>query len=328
MPRWADCVYNEFSTTMHRRIIATITAFCMLTALYASASAQTVQYRFFPETGHNVKGEFLAYYNANPNALILFGYPITEEFKSKDGAFVQYFQRARFELDSAQPEGRRVTLSALGRLTFSTKGEVAAGNMLSCRAYPQTGFSICLDFLEFFDKYGGVEQFGYPISGFEYHEEKLVQYFEKARLEWNPWKPAGQRVTVSDLGKFYFSRLGEDLALLSPVRPLDNSQSAILQISARAFVRKAVALASDSQSIYIIVRGQNMQPVPNADCVATINWPDGSQTAYRVTTNSGGVGIIPFDFSNQPHGNLITTGIVCAYNALRSDTSTSFRIWY
>jgi outer membrane protein assembly factor BamB len=54
---------------------------------------------YFFETGHNVRGAFLEYFNAN-GGLRAFGYPRTEEF-AQDGKIVQWFQRARMEYDPA-----------------------------------------------------------------------------------------------------------------------------------------------------------------------------------------------------------------------------------
>jgi hypothetical protein len=58
--------------------------------------------RYFPETGHNLSGAFLQYWNDH-GGLAVFGYPITEPRTEKnpiDGKeyWVQYFERARFEL--------------------------------------------------------------------------------------------------------------------------------------------------------------------------------------------------------------------------------------
>ncbi len=57
--------------------------------------------QYFPETGHNLGGTFLRYWETN-GGLMTFGYPITEEFleeNPEDGKtyIVQYFERARFE---------------------------------------------------------------------------------------------------------------------------------------------------------------------------------------------------------------------------------------
>lgn len=56
---------------------------------------------FFPQTGHNLGGEFLRYWTAR-GGLPSFGYPISEELREVSQAdgrtyTVQYFERARFE---------------------------------------------------------------------------------------------------------------------------------------------------------------------------------------------------------------------------------------
>ncbi len=300
----------------------------LLAESWIPVHAQTQESQYFNETGHNVTGEFLAFYRKNPNATFLYGYPITESFVSKDGKRVQYFQRARFELRGDLPEGQRIQLTPLGKTMYTSTGAVAVNNNLSCRAYSETGFSICFAFLEFFDKYGGTAQFGYPISGFEYHENKLVQYFENARLEWQPWRAEGQRVVVSDLGRVYFDKLREDPALLNPTSPIGNAPQTIQKLQVRAFAWKAVTLSSDNQLFYVIVQDQNNQPVFNANCTATVYWSNDTNNTTSISTNTNGVGIISLSFNNQPYGSLISTNITCNYNSLNGSTTTSFRIWY
>ncbi len=259
----------------------------------------------------------------------MYGYPITEEFTSKDGKKVQYFQRARFEYRADLPEGQRVQVTSLGSLTYISTGPLnVATNTFACRNYTETGYTVCFAFLEFFDKYGGTAQFGFPISPFEYHENKIVQYFEKARLEWQPWKPEGQRVVVSDLGRVYFDKLGEDIGLIPPVIALDNTPKTISKLQIRAFVWKAVTLATDSQLIFVIVQDQNQQPVANASCTSIVHWPGGRNESFTLTTNTNGVGMIPLSFASQPYGSLIYTDVTCTYNGLNGSTTTSFRIWY
>ncbi len=52
--------------------------------------------RYFSETGHSLKNQFLAYWQSH-GGLLIFGYPISEPFQ--EGSYiVQYFQRNRFEL--------------------------------------------------------------------------------------------------------------------------------------------------------------------------------------------------------------------------------------
>jgi len=316
---------------MLRRFLAIFITLCLLGASGTPAFAQTSEQEeseYFNETGHNVKGDFLAFYNSNPNALFLYGYPITEEIVSKDGKTVQYFQRARFESLAELPEGQRVQATQLGRLTYVSTGPLNVSNTFACRTYPESGYPVCFAFLEFLDQYGGVAQFGYPISGFEYHENKIVQYFENARMEWQPWKAEGQRVIVSDLGRIYFDKLGEDIALLSPVKPLNSGNTDIVSLQVRAFAWKAVTLATDSQLIFVIVQDQNLQPVSGASCATLTHWPDGHADGSSLTTNSNGVGMVPISFSNQPYGGLIYIDVSCAFSNFSANTTTSFRIWY
>ncbi|MBK8823102.1 MAG: hypothetical protein IPN58_10960 [Anaerolineales bacterium] len=315
---------------MLRRSITLMFVLCLLGTSWGSVYAQAPENnKYFSETGHNVIGDFLKFYNSNPNATFLYGYPITEEFTSKDGKKVQYFQRARFEYRADLPEGQRVQVTSLGSLTYISTGPLnVATNTFACRNYTETGYTVCFAFLEFFDKYGGTAQFGFPISPFEYHENKIVQYFEKARLEWQPWKPEGQRVVVSDLGRVYFDKLGEDIGLIPPVIALDNSPKTISKLQIRAFVWKAVTLATDSQLIFVIVQDQNQQPVANASCTSIVHWPGGRNESFTLTTNTNGVGMIPLSFASQPYGSLIYTDVTCTYNGLNGSTTTSFRIWY
>lgn len=311
-----------------RRTFNLVFILSLLGASWQHVHAQNAENRYFSETGHNVSGEFLKFYNSNSNATFLYGYPITEEFTSKDGNTAQYFQRARFEYRAELPEGQRVLVTALGSLTYASTGKLDVANTFACRNYAETGFAVCFAFLEFFDQYDGVAQFGYPISGFEYHENKLVQYFERARLEWQPWKPEGQRVVVSDLGRVYFDKLGEDLGLIPPVKPRDNTVQKVISIQVRAFVWKAVTLTTDSELIFVIVQDQNLQPVTSANCTSIVNWPDGHKDSYALTTNTNGVGIISLSFTSQPYGSLVYTDVSCAFNGLNGNTTTSFRIWY
>jgi spore germination protein len=68
---------------------------------WATAAPPKPGYRYFSESGHNLGGVFLTYWENN-GGLFSFGYPISEEVMEvnpEDGQtyLVQYFERARFE---------------------------------------------------------------------------------------------------------------------------------------------------------------------------------------------------------------------------------------
>jgi hypothetical protein len=284
--------------------------------------------QYFPETGHTVKGDFLRFYRNTADPGLVYGFPITEQFTSRDGKTVQYFEHARFELNSSLVGGAGVLLTHLGQFTYEPGSpKLDINNPAACKSF-KTGYQVCLAFLDFYQAHGGKVQFGEPISPFEFHENLIVQYFEKARFEWRADRPEGQRVVLTDLGRLYFNRLGEDQAQLRPIRPLDATISAILAIHARAFVKYAITQSSGQQAVYIVVQSQTGQPVANANGMATIHFTDDHTEEYYFTTNPSGVGSFTFNFENQAAGKLIPIEIVVTYQGLAAKTTTSFRTWY
>ncbi|NTU79139.1 MAG: hypothetical protein HGA45_07015 [Chloroflexales bacterium] len=104
--------------------------------------------RFFPETGHTLRGEFRNFWERR-GGLPIFGFPLSEEFVQRldDGRnyLVQYFERGRFEL-----VGSRVRLATLGSYLVPCQlrpglagnnppaGPVGEGDPKSCAQQPNT----------------------------------------------------------------------------------------------------------------------------------------------------------------------------------------------
>lgn len=309
------------------RLAAPLLVLTLLLAQGEMVKAQSPDIEFFPETGHNVRGDFLRFYKSVHDPKLVFGYPITEQITSRDGKTVQYFQRARFELRANLPENQRVQLTPLGQSTYKQADQLKLNNTAGCDAFP-TGYSVCFAFLDFFKANGGAAQFGHPISPFEFHENLIVQYFERARFEWRADRPEGQRVVLTDLGRLYFDQLGEDQAYLKPVKPLDATINPILATKVRAFVAKPLTTSTGQQTVYVIVQSQTGQAISNATGKTTIHWPDGRTEDYFFTTNSAGIGTVTFNFTDQKQGELIPIDVVVAYQGMAGTTRTSFRVWY
>jgi hypothetical protein len=81
------------------------------------------------------------------------------------------------------------------------------------RYFPETGKSVRGKFLDYWATHGGMEQFGYPISG-EMTERSgadmqlyTMQYFERGVLEYHPHEPGGGDVVASLLGSFRYKHI-------------------------------------------------------------------------------------------------------------------------
>lgn len=316
-----------------RRWLSLCAAFVLLLTIPRFAAAQSLDFEYYPESGHNIEGDFLSYYQSVPNPELVFGYPITEQFTDNSGMLVQYFQRARFEMHPELPGGQRVKLTPLGNLTYQPAAQLVINNQFACRTFEETGYSVCFAFLDFFDENGGIAQFGFPISPFEFQNNMIVQYFQNARMEWRPWLGEGLRVGLADLGRLYFDELGLDPALTRAAEPLDSRIKTVLDLQVRAFALKAITPATDTQSVYILVQDQNLQPVQNAQCAVTVVLPNGQSQTGLFTSNENGICVLAFQFRDQPNGKLVVINVNVTYEngaegTISGRTVTSFRIWY
>jgi hypothetical protein len=66
--------------------------------------------------------------------------------------------------------------------------------------FAETGHTVRGDFWRFFEKYGGIESLGYPLTEQISVDGWTVQYFEKGRLEYHPENEPAYRITVGWLG--------------------------------------------------------------------------------------------------------------------------------
>ncbi len=302
-----------------------------LMGLWQPVQAQQDERRYFPETGHTVSGEFLRFYESIPDAALVFGYPITEAFITQfpPGLTVQYFQRARFELHPELPAGQRVTLTAVGAFLYTPgQASIIVHSPGACRTFPN-GFPVCYDFLAFYEAHGGARLFGYPISGFEILADgRIVQYFERARFEWRPELPAGSKVTLTEAGRLYFDRIGEDPTRLN-APPSDAIIAARpLSLHPRVFVQKAVTAPTDTQTIYVLVRTPTAQPVEGASVHLRMQLADGERL-FHLKTNAQGIARLDgLTFQSQPPGLLVIVQALIEYAGLQSEARTSFRIWH
>ncbi|OGO34859.1 MAG: hypothetical protein A2Z16_01110 [Chloroflexi bacterium RBG_16_54_18] len=285
--------------------------------------------RYFPATGHWVKGEFLKTYNQVHEPIKLYGYPLTEAFSSdlSSNTLVQFFNKAMFILRVNSSTGVAVEVMPIGRYLYTADNPRALiENFSGCRVYPEADFPICYAFLEFYEIYGGVAQFGKPISGIELQNGYKVQNFERARLEFHPELPLGKKVVVADLGSEYFYLMKLDPLLL---RPIANAAiNGILSLKVRAFPQNSVTGTSGRQLIYVIVQDQKKLSVPGAQVLVKVKLPDGQLLSYAVAKPSNEFGMVDFDFIfNSSRIGSAVVEIKVIYEGIEAQTVTSFRIW-
>jgi hypothetical protein len=196
-----------------RRLLRIAIILCVLQGLGAlgaarvqSQDARVAGCRYFPATGHNVQGEFLAFFD-RCNGAVVFGQPRTEALV-QDGLTVQYFERVRMELHPSDPPQYRVQLTLLGDLLGYRQPPISSQSIPPFdhpqrRYYPQTGHTLSYGFLQYYDTHGGLDVFGYPITEMLNEPGHVAQYFQRGKMEWHPENPIGSQVTLGALGNEY-----------------------------------------------------------------------------------------------------------------------------
>jgi hypothetical protein len=184
-------LYRWFSMLM----LALVT----LSMLPATAQAQAGE-RCFAETGLCISGPIRAYWERN-GGLAVFGYPITvQRTETVEGRTlqVQWFERDRLEI---QANGQ-ITAGRLGARLLELDGRTwqpgasippgpnTGSGGRDCRLFSETGHYVCGVLRSYWERNGGLERFGFPITGEiqEIIEGRVlwVQYFERRRMEIHP----------------------------------------------------------------------------------------------------------------------------------------------
>lgn|GEM_PF-695890 len=139
---------------------------------------------YFPSSGHEVAGPFLAYYKSHGGYSVA-GAPQTETLEL-GGETTQFFANQVLTLDATtqvvlpEPLGFSA-LPGIGWLKRAAK----VPNTTTQRYYPQTGHTVTNRFLTFYLSLGGPAALGYPISEKQEENGILVQYFEDGELIWH-----------------------------------------------------------------------------------------------------------------------------------------------
>lgn len=170
-----------------------------------------------------IVNEMYKRYSERVDALVVWGLPLTGMYEANNTE-VQVFERAIFRHKKGTwPQKFDVLLDLIGHSSASLRGYLdPQGNPVhdafkheqgkgqdnsTYKFFTQTGHSVQHGFLAYWEKHGGLDVFGYPISmeftemNSDFGQKFTVQYFERARMEWHPGQnPADFDVMLGRLG--------------------------------------------------------------------------------------------------------------------------------
>jgi len=235
------------------------------------------------------------------------------------------------ELDPSKPAGQQVSLADLGKWLYDetqrgSKVDLPVNNPL-CRYFPKTDKYVCFGFLQLYDRYHGEKYFGEPVSDVEYVNNRLVQYFEKVRMEWRNELPLNQKVVITEIGLIdYNRRIGDSIHDKPVYFPKDPVKPYV-----RAFVDQPLLAVGEDQVIYIYVRDQYSRPVEGAQVELTIS-TDGKEPvnlSVRQPTGSDGLTKEIITVPNVSPNQVVDIKVrVRTLEKKEAEGSTWFRIWW
>jgi hypothetical protein len=292
--------------------------------------------QYFPQTLHTVRTPFVEYF-VSTGGLSQYGFPITDDYVDPaTGLLIQYFEKARLEWHPGNPDPYKVQLGLLAdemgkRQPPIPVTKIPAPNDPSCSHFVATGHTLCMQFRDFWNANGGLDRFGYPITEYTIENGFLVQYFQRARLEWHPEKPDGQRVQVAALGDIYYrwAKLPDDRRYPPRTASVGEPVYTVTAISGRASVFNPVVVAKGPQTAFVYVTDQLGRPVVNAGVTLVIRYPDGSQSNHTLPpTSASGTSFQSFLVPDTAAGSIVSMDFIIAYGGLFGSTRTSFMVWY
>lgn len=149
--------------------------------------------RYFVQTGHNLSGPFLRFYNTY-GGLDAFGYPRTEPFRDH-GRLIQYTDRFLLQLETSNGHARRITVAPLGLVLTAHRHFAPVPRAASTPArlyFAHTRQVLFGPFLDFWTRHHGAILLGAPISGVIVVGNSdgsgrtyPTQWFENGRLEYH-----------------------------------------------------------------------------------------------------------------------------------------------
>jgi lipoprotein-anchoring transpeptidase ErfK/SrfK len=250
---------------------------------------------YFSPTGQHIsdRSGFLTFWRERGGKL-LFGYPVTGEIV-EGGRIVQYFERARFEY---HPENlgtdRQVMLSLLGSELFGSRSFPAGAPDGGAMYFAETGHTLSGRFLKFWQKRGGLDIFGFPIS--EPFDEvspadgqvRTTQYFERARFEYHPedmdsfyrQMESYNGITLATLHEIWVSDVGRQAATAKGHRVASTTQLAGTPDWSPSIWQRHIDVNLGAQWLYAYEDDLQVYNAPIATGKDGFNTPTGSYAIY------------------------------------------------
>ena len=189
---------------------------------------------------------------------------------------------------------------------------------------------VCFDFLKFYEEHEGEKYFGEPIAPMEkLPNNRIVQYFERARLEYWPENLPKMRVMLTDVGK-----IDCDITCPKPdINPGPSDSIPLpknIKLTVHAFTARPLVAPNSSQTIYVIAQNQFLQPLSGVLVTLSVRLPNGQFQNHRLDeTDLNGLSKIDLSVGGYKPNQIVEVTVQAELpQGPKAATSTYFRVWW
>lgn len=286
----------------------------------------------FEDNGCRVPQEFRDFVESH-GGIEIFGYPISNPFRQK-GVLVQYFQNARIESHPNNPDPYKVQLGLLGDELNYRDDSINRPRLLSARRhyFPETGHVVSYAFLDFFKDKGGIDVFGYPITEMHYEDGRIVQYFQRLKMEWHP-TDTRQPVHVGNMGEIYFDAYREnfpDRAFCDEGGPPTSPRIMAQELELEIDVKYPVMTKRTKQEVSVLVKDGNGSAISGVDVQVSLIGPSGKilSLVTDAPTNERGLARVTLPVEGASRGDNVTAEAVVIYEGIEASKEIVFLVWW
>jgi hypothetical protein len=212
------------------------------------------------------------------------------------------------------------------------------------RFFPGTGHTVAFAFLDFYDDNKGPTVLGHPISEWMIElNGRIVQYFERGKLEWYPENPAGLRVQPGMLGTIYVAQFVDPIyterelnysrrtpPIFTPT-PADAApvSPAVTELRMRVTVKHPIIGLNDTQTIFAYILDQEGQGVPGVTPTIEVIYRDGAVDRLTgAASDDNGLCQANLKINEPAPGYVVLVNLVARYEGLEARTHTAFLPWW
>jgi hypothetical protein len=284
------------------------TAPIVLTALAAAAAVVVMalqrriptQLAYYQQTGHIVREPFLSEF-AERGGIDMFGLPMTDAYRARDGALVQTFERAQMTLTV-----RGVELSPIGV-------ELRLGQ-------PDADIPVDPALWHFYLTRGGADTFGFPLGPAHVENGRLVQDFERVRLVRTP----DGGVRLANLGAIYLAAHPAPPSTGQAAMRPPGTPTPPAGIRPSASVERPTIGQGEPQTIYLLVQDGRGQPVEGAQALAVLRFDDRAAEVTLPPTDARGLSRTSFIAPPAAPGSRVIVEV----HILAGETTTTIETAY